>query len=91
MLAHPPAIRAAIPFAVRPNLLAARVLVRQEGRPYIDILLQLQSAGNMSQTEEYDLVTIGAGSGGVRASRFAATLYKAKVSAPTLQAATPWL
>lgn len=29
---------------------------------------------------EYDLVTIGAGSGGVRASRFAATLYKAKVA-----------
>ncbi len=30
--------------------------------------------------EEYDLVTLGAGSGGVRASRFAATLYGAKVA-----------
>ena len=31
-------------------------------------------------TEEYDLVTIGAGSGGVRASRFAAQYYNAKVA-----------
>ncbi|GLC44983.1 hypothetical protein PLESTB_001746700 [Pleodorina starrii] len=30
--------------------------------------------------EQYDLVTIGAGSGGVRASRFAASLYGAKVA-----------
>ncbi|KAL6746806.1 glutathione reductase [Haematococcus lacustris] len=30
--------------------------------------------------DEYDLVTIGAGSGGVRASRFAAQLYNAKVA-----------
>ncbi|EFJ53152.1 hypothetical protein VOLCADRAFT_78818 [Volvox carteri f. nagariensis] len=30
--------------------------------------------------DQYDLVTIGAGSGGVRASRFAATLYGAKVA-----------
>ncbi|KAG2438516.1 hypothetical protein HXX76_005067 [Chlamydomonas incerta] len=30
--------------------------------------------------EEFDLVTLGAGSGGVRASRFAATLYGAKVA-----------
>jgi glutathione reductase (NADPH) len=29
---------------------------------------------------EYDLVTIGAGSGGVRASRFAAQYYNAKVA-----------
>lgn len=28
----------------------------------------------------YDLVTLGAGSGGVRASRFASTLYGAKVA-----------
>ncbi|GFR42233.1 hypothetical protein Agub_g3127 [Astrephomene gubernaculifera] len=35
----------------------------------------------MAGTEEqFDLVTIGAGSGGVRASRFAATLYGAKVA-----------
>ncbi|KAG2500152.1 hypothetical protein HYH03_001734 [Edaphochlamys debaryana] len=34
----------------------------------------------MATEEEYDLVTIGAGSGGVRASRFAATLYGAKVA-----------
>ncbi|GFH23418.1 prefoldin subunit 3, partial [Haematococcus lacustris] len=31
-----------------------------------------------SMADEYDLVTIGAGSGGVRASRFAAQLYNAK-------------
>lgn len=31
-------------------------------------------------SEEYDLVTIGAGSGGVRASRLAAGTYGAKVS-----------
>jgi hypothetical protein len=31
-------------------------------------------------TKEYDLVTIGAGSGGVRASRFAAQYYNAKVA-----------
>ncbi len=31
-------------------------------------------------TPEYDLVTIGAGSGGTRASRFAAANYKAKVA-----------
>lgn len=30
--------------------------------------------------ETYDLVTIGAGSGGVRASRFSAQLYGAKVA-----------
>lgn len=30
--------------------------------------------------DEFDLVTIGAGSGGVRASRFAAQLYGAKVA-----------
>lgn len=29
---------------------------------------------------DYDLVTLGAGSGGVRASRFASTLYNAKVA-----------
>lgn len=34
----------------------------------------------MSDGYQYDLVTIGAGSGGVRASRFAATIYKAKVA-----------
>lgn len=38
------------------------------------------SALTMAGSYEYDLVTIGAGSGGVRASRFAATLYKAKVA-----------
>lgn len=31
------------------------------------------------EPEVYDLVTLGAGSGGVRASRFAASLYGAKV------------
>lgn len=34
----------------------------------------------MSEVVEYDLVTIGAGSGGVRASRFAAQYYNAKVA-----------
>jgi glutathione reductase (NADPH) len=38
----------------------------------------------MVQTEngefEYDLVTIGAGSGGTRASRISASVYKAKVA-----------
>ena len=38
------------------------------------------TAGNrMSAEYEYDLVTIGAGSGGVRASRLAAAAYGAKV------------
>lgn len=34
----------------------------------------------MATTEEYDLVTLGAGSGGTRASRFAAQYYNAKVA-----------
>ena len=33
-----------------------------------------------SNSEEYDLITLGAGSGGVRASRFSAQLYGAKVA-----------
>ena len=33
-----------------------------------------------SSAQEYDLVTIGAGSGGTRASRFAAQYYGAKVA-----------
>ena len=41
------------------------------------VLALAQHLGGMS--EEYDLVTIGAGSGGVRASRLAAGLYGAKV------------
>jgi len=38
------------------------------------------SAKTMSDSFDYDLVTLGAGSGGVRASRFATTLYNAKVA-----------
>lgn len=34
----------------------------------------------MSGTYDYDLVTLGAGSGGVRASRFSAQQYGAKVA-----------
>lgn len=37
-------------------------------------------AANGSHEYEYDLVTIGAGSGGVRASRFSAANYGAKVA-----------
>jgi len=39
----------------------------------------VQASTSMA-TQEYDLVTIGAGSGGVRASRFAAQYYNAKVA-----------
>lgn len=38
------------------------------------------SAGNGSGTYDYDLFTIGGGSGGVRASRFASGNYGAKVA-----------
>lgn len=34
----------------------------------------------MAEKYDYDLVTLGAGSGGVRASRFASQLYDAKVA-----------
>jgi hypothetical protein len=44
----------------------------------LQALVQHFHPGTMS-TEEYDLVTIGAGSGGVRASRLAAGQYGAKV------------
>jgi ribulose 1,5-bisphosphate synthetase/thiazole synthase len=40
----------------------------------------LVRASTSMASQEYDLVTIGAGSGGVRASRFAAQYYNAKVA-----------
>jgi ribulose 1,5-bisphosphate synthetase/thiazole synthase len=40
----------------------------------------LVRASSSMASQEYDLVTIGAGSGGVRASRFAAQYYNAKVA-----------
>jgi ribulose 1,5-bisphosphate synthetase/thiazole synthase len=43
-------------------------------------LLPAVYAHTMANGQEYDLVTIGAGSGGVRASRFAAQYYNAKVA-----------
>lgn len=43
-------------------------------------LLPVVCAHTMANDQEYDLVTIGAGSGGVRASRFAAQYYNAKVA-----------
>lgn len=36
--------------------------------------------GSTTDHYQYDLITLGAGSGGTRASRLAAALYKAKVA-----------